>query len=145
MLHCKIGSFGEICSKTRLFFDRHSPFSYRVLLDVYFSRMFYRSLLNKPYRLEDVQSIDEALYKNLKWILDNQIDDMYLGLCFQADREVLGGYTVTKELKEGGADIEVTDENKHEYVDLLIKWRTDFGTREAIWWGYGEIFDSVIV
>ena len=31
------------------------------------------------------------------------------------------------ELKEGGDDILVTEENKDEYIDLMLRWRLDRG------------------
>jgi hypothetical protein len=46
---------------------------------------------------------------------DNKIDECGLDLCFAADFEVLGKLT-QHELKEGGAHISVTDENKEEYL-----------------------------
>ena len=33
------------------------------------------------------------------------------------------GATISRELKPGGAKIPVTNENKKEYIDLVIKWR----------------------
>jgi len=105
---------------------------HRALIDVYFTRCFYRGLMQKPYILEDIQSVDEDFYKNTRWLLDNQLDGLDLGLTFEADREILGGYTAHKELKPGGKDINVDDSNKIEYINLLIKWRTDFGTKEAM-------------
>ena len=38
------------------------------------------------------------------------------------DEEVYG-VTQQSELKPGGANIPVTQENKREYIDLVIKWR----------------------
>lgn len=43
-------------------------------------------------------------------------------LSFAVDEEKLGK-TVSVDLKPGGADIDVTDENKEEYVKLLIEHR----------------------
>lgn len=36
------------------------------------------------------------------------------------------------ELKEGGADIPVLEENKLEYIDLMICWRLDRGVSEQM-------------
>ena len=46
---------------------------------------------------------------------DNKIDGCELGMYFTSDFEVLGKMEQF-ELKKGGADIEVTDENKQEYI-----------------------------
>ena len=36
------------------------------------------------------------------------------------------------ELKPGGSDILVTEDNKDEYVDLMVKWRLDRGVAEQM-------------
>ena len=33
------------------------------------------------------------------------------------------GTTITRELRSGGAKIQVTDENKEEYIQEVINWR----------------------
>ena len=46
------------------------------------------------------------------------------------------------ELKEGGGDIPVLEENKQEYIDLMIRWRLDRGVHEqtqAFLKGFTEI------
>ena len=35
-------------------------------------------------------------------------------------------------MKAGGKDIAVTEENKHEYVDLMVKWKIERGMGEQI-------------
>ena len=37
------------------------------------------------------------------------------------------GQINSHELKDGGVDILVTEENKHEYIDLMLRWRLDRG------------------
>ena len=56
--------------------------------------------------------------KNAKWTLENEIE----GLCltFSYDTQILGE-NVTKELVEGGFDIEVDEFNKKEYVMKLCE------------------------
>jgi len=46
---------------------------------------------------------------------DNEIDECCLDVCFASNFEVLGKLT-QHELKPGGAQILVTDENKEEYL-----------------------------
>ena len=46
------------------------------------------------------------------------------------------------ELKPGGNDIPVTEDNKDEYIDLMVKWRLDRGVAkqmEAFKKGFSEI------
>lgn len=48
---------------------------------------------------------------------DNNIEECGLEMFFSVDKDILGEIT-THELKPGGGDIQVTEENKEEY----IKW-----------------------
>lgn len=52
------------------------------------------------------------------------------------------------ELKEGGADIPVLNENKLEYIELMITWRLDRGVGEqmqAFLKGFSEIMPRSLV
>ncbi|KRY14891.1 E3 ubiquitin-protein ligase NEDD4 [Trichinella patagoniensis] len=90
------------------------------LLDAFFIRPFYKMMLGKPICLNDMESVDSEYYNSLLWIEDN--DPSELELRFVVDEEVFG-VTQTRELKPGGADILVTNDNKNEYINLVIKWR----------------------
>lgn len=54
---------------------------------------------------------------------DNNIEECGLEMFFSVDKEILGEIT-THELKEGGGDIQVTEENKEEYIRwVLTFWK----------------------
>ncbi|XP_022704202.1 E3 ubiquitin-protein ligase SMURF2-like isoform X2 [Varroa jacobsoni] len=96
-------------------------------IDGGFTLPFYKQLLNKPITLADIEVVDEQLYRSLKWILENDVND---GGAFDETFEVEHnqfGRVVMHELKPGGADITVTDDNKKEYVSLYVKWRFMLG------------------
>jgi hypothetical protein len=57
--------------------------------------------------------------QSIKWILENDISDAGLDLNFSTEHNSFGR-TEHVELIPGGADIPVTDENKHGYVQLLV-------------------------
>ena len=59
-------------------------------------------------------------HNSLQWIRGN--DHVDLDLTFAVDGESLG-QTITTELKPGGADIHLTNENKREYIELVNEWR----------------------
>jgi atrophin-1 interacting protein 5 (WW domain-containing E3 ubiquitin protein ligase 1) len=60
---------------------------------------------------------DIILYDSTNLILrDNNIEECGLELFFTADFEVLGKVE-QHDLKEGGSDIAVTEENKEEYIE----------------------------
>lgn len=90
------------------------------LLDAFFIRPFYKMMLGKPITLIDMESVDSEYYNSLNWILENDPED--LDLTFSVDEELFGQVTV-KDLKPGGSLVKVTNANKREYINLVIKWR----------------------
>uniref|UniRef100_A0A667WIC5 HECT-type E3 ubiquitin transferase n=1 Tax=Myripristis murdjan TaxID=586833 RepID=A0A667WIC5_9TELE len=90
------------------------------LLDAFFIRPFYKMMLQKPITLQDMESVDSEYFNSLMWILENDPTD--LDLRFTIDEELFG-QTHQHELKPGGTEIVVTDENKKEYIHLVIQWR----------------------
>ncbi|KAG9508647.1 E3 ubiquitin-protein ligase NEDD4, partial [Fragariocoptes setiger] len=90
------------------------------LLDAFFIRPFYKMMLKKPIQLKDMESVDMEYYNSLRWIMEN--DPKELDLYFAVDADSFG-QMLQHELKPGGANIAVTNENKHEYIDMVIQWR----------------------
>lgn len=74
------------------------------------------------HAVQDIEGIDPTYYNSLKQILEHPIEDMGLDLVFTSEVEVLGEVKEV-ELCPGGADIEVTDENKLQYVQLVAAHR----------------------
>ncbi|KAL3508356.1 hypothetical protein ACH5RR_027757 [Cinchona calisaya] len=94
------------------------------LLDVYFTRSFYKHILDVKVTYHDIEAVDPDYYKNLKWMLENDVSDIPdLTFSMDADEEKHILYEKTEvtdyELKSGGRNIRVTEETKHEYVDLV--------------------------
>ncbi|KAF7723562.1 E3 ubiquitin-protein ligase pub1 [Apophysomyces ossiformis] len=94
---------------------------HRRFLDAFFIVSFYKKILNKKVTVADMESVDADFYRSLMWILDNDITDV-LDLTFSADDDRFGEM-VTVDLKPDGQNIEVTEDNKKEYVDLITEWR----------------------
>ncbi|XP_037545627.1 E3 ubiquitin-protein ligase NEDD4a isoform X2 [Nematolebias whitei] len=90
------------------------------LLDAFFIRPFYKMMLQKLITLQDMESVDSEYFNSLKWILEN--DPEVLDLMFTIDEELFGE-THQHELKPGGSEIVVTNENKKEYIHLVMQWR----------------------
>uniref|UniRef100_A0A667Y0U5 E3 ubiquitin-protein ligase n=1 Tax=Myripristis murdjan TaxID=586833 RepID=A0A667Y0U5_9TELE len=110
-------------------------------IDTGFSLPFYKRILNKPWALKDLESIDPEFYNSLIWIKDNNIEECGLEMFFSVDKEILGEIT-THELKPGGGDIQVTEENKEEYIRLVAEWRLSRGVEEqtqAFFEGFNEV------
>ncbi|KAF5727902.1 E3 ubiquitin-protein ligase UPL1 isoform X1 [Tripterygium wilfordii] len=94
------------------------------LLDVYFTRSFYKHILDVKVTYHDIEAVDPDYYKNLKWMLENDVSNIPdLTFSMDADEEKHILYEKTEvtdyELKPGGRNIRVTEETKHEYVDLV--------------------------
>ncbi|CDW98831.1 hypothetical protein [Sporisorium scitamineum] len=94
---------------------------HRRFLDAYFIVSFYKMILKKKITLNDLESVDADYHRSLQWMLDNSIEGI-VEETFTAVEDKFGEM-VTVELKPGGEEVEVTDENKKEYVDLMTEWR----------------------
>ena len=80
--------------------------------------------------LSDIESLDAEFHQSLQWIRDTEnIDFSLLDLTFSVDEEVLGQMT-ERELKPNGKNIAVTEKNKKEYIERMVKWRVERGVAE---------------
>ncbi|KAI9209602.1 uncharacterized protein BJ171DRAFT_3868 [Polychytrium aggregatum] len=91
-------------------------------LDAFFVTSVYKMILQKKCSLKDLESIDPELGKSLQWCLDNPIDGI-LDFTFSVDYENFG-VVETFEFKPDGRNITVTDENKSEYVEHMVQYKT---------------------
>ncbi|KAL3503633.1 hypothetical protein ACH5RR_038082, partial [Cinchona calisaya] len=58
------------------------------LLDVYFTRSFYKHILGVKVTYHDIEAVDPDYYKNLKWMLENDVSDIPdLTFSMDADEE----------------------------------------------------------
>ncbi|CAJ2511750.1 Uu.00g073750.m01.CDS01 [Anthostomella pinea] len=89
------------------------------LLDCYFSRAVYKRILGKPVSVKDMESFDPEYYKSLCWMLDNDITDIITETFSVEDDEF--GVTRIEDLTENGRNIPVTEDNKHDYVRLVVE------------------------
>jgi hypothetical protein len=109
-------------------------------LDLPFAAPFYDSLRHRPEYdaysqhgvakvevwsdadlqglLVDVDLLDTALAKSLRWILENDVDGDILGATFS-----VGHNGEDLALVDGGADVSVSNANKRDYVYLVSRWR----------------------
>uniref|UniRef100_A0A3B4EMF4 E3 ubiquitin-protein ligase n=1 Tax=Pygocentrus nattereri TaxID=42514 RepID=A0A3B4EMF4_PYGNA len=110
-------------------------------IDTGFSLPFYKRILNKPLALKDLESIDPEFYNSLIWIKENNIEECGLEMFFSVDKDILGEIT-THDLKPDGGNIQVTEENKEEYIRLVAEWRLLRGVEEqtqAFFEGFNEV------
>uniref|UniRef100_A0A7S0HI01 HECT-type E3 ubiquitin transferase n=1 Tax=Hanusia phi TaxID=3032 RepID=A0A7S0HI01_9CRYP len=100
------------------------------LLDSHFTLSMYKHMLNQPIEYTDVESIDPEYFRNLGWMLNNDITDI-LEETFSIVREQFGEM-LTIDLKPNGRNVPVTEENKHEYVQLVAEQQMTKGIKEQI-------------
>ncbi|XP_056627807.1 E3 ubiquitin-protein ligase HECW2 isoform X2 [Triplophysa dalaica] len=119
---------------------------HQYLLDAFFTRPFYKGLLRIPCELSDLEYLDEEFHQSLQWMKDNDIEDM-LDLTFTVNEEVFGQIT-ERELKPGGANIPVSEKNKKEYIERMVKWRIERGVvqqTDSLVRGFYEVVDARLV
>ncbi|KAG7891381.1 hypothetical protein KL906_004721 [Ogataea polymorpha] len=100
------------------------------MLDCHFSRAVYKQILGRPVSLKDIESLDLDYYKSLIWMLENDITDIIVET-FSVETNDYGEEKVI-DLKPNGRDIAVTEENKHEYVRLIVEYRLKTSVQEQM-------------
>ncbi|NXD32174.1 PUB1 ligase, partial [Spelaeornis formosus] len=94
---------------------------HRRFLDAYFITALYKMILKKKIALSDMESVDAEMFRSLTWMLENDIEGVIENTFSTEDDRF--GEIVTIDLKPDGRNIEVTNENKKEYVQLVVEWR----------------------
>ncbi|KAH0432310.1 ubiquitin-protein ligase [Colletotrichum camelliae] len=97
---------------------------HRRFLDAFFIGALYKMILGKSVVLADMEGVDADFHRSLQWMLDNDISGGILEQTFSTEDERFGVMTV-EDLIPNGRNIDVTNENKKEYVDLMVKWRIE--------------------
>lgn len=116
------------------------------VLDGGFTLPFYKQLLNKPITLNDIEDVDPELHRSLTWMLENNINGV-IDSTFSVENNSFGALKV-HELKTNGASIQVTEDNKREYVKLYVNYRFMRGIEQqflALSKGFGELIPSQLL
>lgn len=100
------------------------------LLDCHFSRAVYKRILGKSVSVKDMESLDPDYYKSLVWMLENDITDI-ITETFSVDNDKFG-VVETIDFIPNGREVAVTEENKHEYVRLMVEWRLTGSVKEQL-------------
>ncbi|WVQ93741.1 hypothetical protein IAU59_000818 [Kwoniella sp. CBS 9459] len=119
---------------------------HRRFLDAYFIVSFYKMILKKKITLQDLESVDSGLHRGLTWMLENDITDV-IEDTFSITEEHFGE-VVTVDLKPGGRDVEVTEDNKKDYVDLVTEYRISTRVKEqfdAFMSGFNELIPQELI
>ncbi|KAG6197774.1 hypothetical protein E4U10_007863 [Claviceps purpurea] len=116
------------------------------LLDCFFSRAVYKRILGKSVSVKDMESFDPDYYKSLCWMLENEIADIITETFSVEDDEF--GVTNIVDLIPNGREVAVTDENKHEYVRLVVEHRLLSSVKdqmESFLKGFHEIIPAELI
>ncbi|KAF9050719.1 HECT-domain-containing protein [Hymenopellis radicata] len=119
---------------------------HRRFLDAYFIVSFYKMILKKKVTLSDLESVDAELHRGMTWMLENDITDI-IDETFTTTEERFGEM-VTIELKPGGADVPVTEDNKKEYVECVVEYRISKRVKEqfeAFMSGFSELIPQDLI
>lgn len=119
---------------------------HQYLLDAFFTRPFYKALLRLACSLSDLEYLDAEFHQSLQWVKDSDISDLDLDLTFSVVEEV-AGKVIEKELKPNGKNISVTEKNKREYIEKMVKWRLERGVSdqtESLVKGFYEVSFDIL-
>lgn len=99
------------------------------ILDLKFPAALFRKLLSLPVTFKHLEEVDPELHRGLQQLLtfEGDVESTYL-TDFTSTEPAFGAVNVV-ELKEGGADIPVTNTNRDEYVRLVTKYKLDEACR----------------
>jgi E3 ubiquitin-protein ligase HUWE1 len=100
------------------------------VLDCHFSRAVYKCILGKSVSVKDMESLDPEYYKSVIWMLENDITDI-ISETFSVDNDKFG-VVETVDLIPNGRNIPVTEENKHEYVRLMVEFKLTGSVKEQL-------------
>jgi len=90
------------------------------LLDCYFVKALYKMMLGDALVLKDLEDYDEQVYKSLLFMLENDAEMLCQSFVFSSK---LFDEEKDIELKPSGKDIDVTNDNKFEYCQLVLNYR----------------------
>ncbi|GMF20605.1 unnamed protein product [Phytophthora fragariaefolia] len=89
-----------------------------LVLDAHLALPLLKHVLGIPISFSDLEFLDEELHRNCKWLRSNNNVDV---LCLTFSVMLENGTEV--DLKENGRNVDVTDENKDEYLRLILEHR----------------------
>ena len=79
----------------------------------------------------DLEAVDPEYFKALKWMLENDITDVFTDYTFTAETDYFGRKEVV-ELVPGGKEVKVTEANKRDYVNLVARHRMTTSIRSQV-------------
>ena len=90
-------------------------------ISIHFDKSVYKYLLGLKCTLQDLEEIDPQFYNSLMWIKNNKIENI-LNLTFSVENNNFGFNEIIDLIPEG-RQVLVTDDNKNDYIDLVVENR----------------------
>lgn len=87
-------------------------------LECFFTRAFYKIIVGQTLNIHDLEDYDMELYRSLEWLRDNDASVLMSTFSYTMD---YFGETRTRELIENGQNIQVTNENKQDFIVRMCK------------------------
>ncbi|KAM7537470.1 hypothetical protein Aperf_G00000059854 [Anoplocephala perfoliata] len=101
------------------------------LLECYFTRSFYKHILGRRIRFQDLESEDYDFYKGLEFLLSHHVSELNYEVTFCTELNDFGK-NETVDLIENGRNIVVTESNKEDYVRLVCQERMTGAIRQQL-------------
>jgi len=101
------------------------------LLECYFTRSFYKHILAKAVKHQDMESEDYEFYKGLDFLLENKVSDLGYDLTFSTEIQEFG-VTEVRDLIPDGRNVIVTDQNKADYIRLVCQMKMTGAIRKQL-------------
>lgn len=96
-----------------------------------FSRAIYKLILGRSLSLFDLEELDAELHRSLTWIASNSVTGVMDDSTFTVGDNEFGVHREI-ELKPNGANINLSEENKFEYISLMIQYKCYIACRAQI-------------
>lgn len=88
-------------------------------------------MLGKNVSLKDMETLDLDYYKSLVWMLENDITDI-ITETFSIEANDYGDKKIIDLVLPNGRNTPVTEENKHEYVKLMVEYKLLLSVQEQM-------------
>lgn len=101
------------------------------LLECYFTRSFYKHIIGQTVKYTDMESEDYSFYQGLVFLTENNVSDLGYDLTFSTEIEEFG-VTEVRDLKPGGRNLSVNEDNKKDYVKLVCQMKMTGAIRQQL-------------
>ncbi|CAD7923675.1 unnamed protein product [Amoebophrya sp. A120] len=98
-------------------------------IPTFFTRSLYKQMLKRRVAPQDLEALDPEYYKQVQQIMHNDVTEMYL--TFSTERQEFG-QTKEYDLIPNGSKVDVTNENKHEYIQKMAEFKLLGAVKEQI-------------